>query len=80
MHRLLKMFYQIYENNDSTLNLLCRFYGQLSACGTSLYRWNALHGASPFLRDPSSYLRKFWENSERLGRQVQPGIEPGTRR
>ena len=37
-----------------------------------------------FLRDPSPYLREFWrkttENSERLGRQARPGIEPGTSR
>ena len=37
-----------------------------------------------FLRDPSPYLRVFrrktTENSERLGRQVRPGIEPGTSR
>ena len=37
-----------------------------------------------FLRDPSLYLRKFrkktTENSERLGRQARPGIQPGTSR
>ena len=35
-----------------------------------------------FLKDPSPYLREFWRkpwgNSKRLGRQAQPGIEPGT--
>ena len=35
-----------------------------------------------FLRDPSPYLYEHWrkttENSEWLGRQAQPGFEPGT--
>ena len=34
-----------------------------------------------FLRNPNLYLREFWKkllrNSERLGRQAWPGIEPG---
>ena len=37
-----------------------------------------------FLRDPRPHLREFQrkttENSERLGRQARPGIEPGTTR
>ena len=54
-------------------------YGQLSACETwvSALREDLSKGSYPV---PKRVSEKTTENSERLGRQVRPGFEPGTSR
>ena len=60
----------------------CRVEGRLSHWGPR--RVGGMPSVGVFLRDPSPYLREFRrktaENSERLGRQARPSIEPGTSR
>ena len=57
--------------------------GFMADCLTrDLGQWVVCPPWGVLLRDPSPYLvsEKTTENSERLGRQARPGIEPGTSR
>ena len=60
------------------------YYGKLSACGTWASRGIALRGGGGFYKGSQKvFMRvseKTSENSERLGRHVRLGIEPGTSR
>ena len=72
------------EMSKFRVGLGCKFEGQLSACGTWVYRWRALRvcvwgglskGSQPVFTRVSE---KTTENSERLSRQARPEFEPGT--
>ena len=72
-------FFRIKSDKVSHLLLLVVVLRPIVSLGTQAYRWSALHGGLSKGSQPvfTRVSEKTIENSERLGRQARPGVEPG---